>query len=105
MPVEVEISDLVRLGLVTEDEARGSLKRVGRRLEREGIVRSFRAGTGLFLLEQKANRDCIFLGDDRLCTVYERRPGVCRSFPVGIGPRPGFCPYRPRSHSGKLPAR
>lgn len=92
MPVEVKLEDLVRLGLVGEDEAQGSLKKVAKRLIREGLVVSYRAGTDLFMLTQKANRDCVFLDSEtRRCTVYERRPGVCREFPR-IGPRPGFCP-------------
>ncbi|HEX4926190.1 MAG TPA: YkgJ family cysteine cluster protein [Bdellovibrionales bacterium] len=91
MPVEVTASDLVRLGIANADETQGSLKKLAKRLEREKIVKNFRASTGLFMLEQKQNRDCIFLGEDRLCTVYERRPDVCRKFP-SIGPRPGFCP-------------
>lgn len=94
MPVEVRVEDLVRIGVVTEDEAAGSLKKVARRLVAEGLVRSFRVSTGLFLLEQKNGRDCVFLGADRRCTVYDRRPNVCRSFPLVMGPRLGFCPYK-----------
>lgn len=96
MPVEVRVEDLVRLGLLSEDEALGSLKKVARRLQAEGIVRNYRTATGLFLLEQKNGRDCVFLGADRKCTVYERRPGVCRGFPLVLGPRVGFCPYLPQ---------
>ncbi len=91
MPVEVKIADLIRLQLVSEDEAQGSLKKVAKRLIREGYVTSYRQGTDLFMLTQKANGDCLFLNENRLCTVYEKRPGVCREFPA-IGPRPGFCP-------------
>lgn len=91
MPVEVTAADLVRLGVASIDETAGSLKKLAKRLEREKIVKTFRASTGLFMLEQKQNRDCIFLGEDRRCTVYEKRPDVCRQFP-SIGPRPGFCP-------------
>lgn len=93
MPVEVKIEDIIRLGLSSDDEAQGSHKKIANRLIREGIVKSYRVGTGLFTLEKKQGRDCYFLGKDRLCTVYERRPNVCRQFP-SIGPRPGFCPQR-----------
>ncbi|MGE3262196.1 MAG: YkgJ family cysteine cluster protein [Bacteriovoracia bacterium] len=96
MPVEVRVEDLVRMGVVSEDEAQGSLKKVARRLQAEGLVKNYRTSTGLFLLEQKNGRDCVFLGADRRCTVYENRPGVCRGFPVVLGPRVGFCPYRPK---------
>ena len=84
----------MRLELITEDEAAASLKKAAKRLMKEGIVRSFLSRTGVFIMEQRAGRDCIFLGEkDRLCTVYEKRPEVCRQFPK-IGPRPGFCPER-----------
>lgn len=95
LPLEVRVFDLVRLGLASEDEA-AAPKRLSKRLIREGVVRTFRGATGLFLLEQKANGDCRFLGEDRRCTVYERRPDTCRDFPARVGPRVGFCPYRRR---------
>jgi Fe-S-cluster containining protein len=80
------------MGLISEDEAQGSLKRAARRLADEGIVVSFRARTGLFILSQRQNGDCIFLGEtDRLCTIYDKRPDTCRNFPE-VGPRPGYCP-------------
>jgi uncharacterized protein len=93
LPVEVTKSDLLRLEVVTADEVDGSLKKVARRLMSEKIVRSFRATTGLFILEHSPAGECVFLGKDRLCTVYERRPDVCRRFPE-IGPRPGYCPAK-----------
>lgn len=93
LPVEVSAVDLMRLGLVTEDEACASLKKVAKRLMKEGFVRSFQAKTQVFTLEQRGGRDCIFLDSKRMCTVYEKRPEVCRKFPK-IGPRPGFCPKK-----------
>lgn len=101
MPVEVRLEDLVRLGVASPDEASGSLKKLAKRLQREGLVVSYRAGTDLFMLSQKANRDCVFLDSDtRLCAVYERRPDVCRQFP-SIGPRPGWCPVTPKRVGGR----
>lgn len=91
LPLEASAYDLIRLGLTTEDEAAQSLKKLAKRLIKEGIVRAFQQNSGLFVIEQKYGRDCIFLGEDRLCTVYEKRPEVCRKFPK-IGPRPGHCP-------------
>jgi len=92
LPVEVSAFDLLRLKLITEDEASASLKKVARRLKSEGLVRAFNSRSGIFTLEQRAGRDCVFLHPQtRLCTVYEKRPEVCRQFPK-IGPRPGFCP-------------
>lgn len=96
LPLEVRAADLVRLGLATEDEAQAP-KRLSKRLIRERIVRTFRSATGLYLLEPQANGDCQFLGKDRLCTVYEKRPDTCRGFPHSLGPRVGFCPYTPKS--------
>lgn len=92
MPVEVHLSDLIRLGLTNEDEAKGSIKKVAKRLIKEKVILSYRSGTELFMLSAKPNGDCYFLDSkSRLCTVYEKRPDVCRKFPE-IGPRPGFCP-------------
>jgi Fe-S-cluster containining protein len=96
MPVEVRLADLVRLGVVSEDEALGSIKKLSKRLAREGITSSYRHGTELFMLSQKNGRDCYFLDSrTRLCTVYDKRPDVCRDFP-SIGPRPTFCPQTPK---------
>ena len=89
MPVEIKLSDLVRMELAMEGE---SPKEVAKRLQKQKIIKNYRAATGLFMLEQVRERDCLFLGKkDRLCTIYEKRPEVCRKFPE-IGPRPGFCP-------------
>jgi Fe-S-cluster containining protein len=93
MPVEVKSEDLVRLGLATDFELEESTKKVFKRLKKEGILASYRDGTGLFMLTQRSNGDCFFLdAKTRLCTVYEKRPGVCRDFPARVGPRPRFCP-------------
>lgn len=94
MPVEVSVNDLIRLKHLTEDEAAVNLKRAARRLKREGIIRQFRARSLIFVLEQKPDGDCIFLGADRRCQVYRLRPEICRQFPK-MSPRPGHCPYRP----------
>lgn len=92
MPVEVKLSDLIRLGVTSEDEAASSIKKLAKRLYKEGIISSYRQGTELFILTQRQGRDCLYLHPQtRLCTVYEKRPEVCRQFP-SIGPRPGYCP-------------
>ena len=92
LPLEVSAFDLIRLGVLTEDDAAASLKKAAKRLMKEGIIQSYRATTGLFIMQQRQGRDCIYLGEkDRRCTVYEKRPEVCRAFPK-IGPKPGFCP-------------
>lgn len=91
LPVEVSPADLVRMGLASPDEKQESIKRLGQRLLKEGVIQSFHARSRLFILEQKQNGDCRYLGADRRCTIYETRPDVCRQFPE-IGPRPGYCP-------------
>jgi Fe-S-cluster containining protein len=93
MPVEVKLSDLVRLGVASQDEADNSIKKLAKRLKKEGVITSYREGTEFFMLTQKANSDCFFLNSQtRLCTVYENRPDTCREFPSQIGTRVGFCP-------------
>jgi len=91
MPVEITREDLVLMGLADPDPHVESDKKVYKRLSKEGILKSYRAGSGLFMLMQKSNDDCIYLDQNRLCKIYELRPQVCRMFP-SIGPRPGFCP-------------
>jgi len=94
MPVEVKASDLIRLQAADQDEAETSLKKLAKRLSKEGIISSFRESTELFTLSSRPNGDCLFLHEKtRLCTRYEQRPDVCRKFPE-IGPRPGFCPVK-----------
>lgn len=93
MPVEVKISDLIRLGVTTQDEADNSIKKTAKRLKKEGIISSYRDGTEFFMLTQKANSDCYFLNSvTRLCSVYENRPETCRMFPSQMGTRVGYCP-------------
>ena len=97
MPVEIKSSDLVRLGLTDVDELENSIKKVAKRLKKEGVISSYREGTDLFMLTQKSNDDCYFLDSKtRLCTVYEKRPDTCRDFPTRVGPRVGSCPYNPK---------
>ncbi len=92
MPVEVKATDLIRLEVATVDEVEISKRKLSRRLMKEGIIQSYREGTDVFMLGSRPNGDCRFLHpQSRLCTVYEKRPEVCRDFPK-IGPRPGCCP-------------
>lgn len=98
MPVEVRSSDLVRLGLTTEDELNQSIKKVAKKLIRQGVLKSYREGTEFFMISQKANEDCWFLDlKTRRCTVYEKRPDTCRDFPTRVGPRVGFCPVNKKA--------
>ncbi len=93
MPVEIKASDLIRLEVATQDEVDNSLKKMAKRLKKEGIISSYREGTEFFMLTQRPNGDCYFLHPyTRLCTTYEKRPDTCRDFPAVIGTRVGFCP-------------
>ena len=93
LPVEVNAQDLIRLGLTTEEEAAFSLKDVAKKLQNKKIIQAYQPQTQIFVLAQVAGRDCIYLDTNRLCTVYDKRPEVCRKFPQ-IGPRPGFFPHK-----------
>jgi len=94
LPVEVTTADLLRLELITEDEAASQqgIRKASKRLASDGVIVSFRVKTGLFILAQRSDDRCLYLGNDGRCTVYEKRPETCRRFPVEIGPRVGFCP-------------
>lgn len=94
--VEAKVPDLVRMGLLSEDEALWSAKKIARKLESQKIIQSYRASTMKFTIAQRSNQDCIFLDEvSRLCTIYDVRPDVCRRFPE-VGPRPGWCPTEKR---------
>jgi len=94
MPLEVSVPDLIRLGLISESEAASDLLVLAKKLKKQKLIQNFHAQKMVFVLAQKKNKDCIFLNDERKCTVYSKRPQICREFPH-IGPRPGFCPYLP----------
>ncbi len=93
MPVEVKIEDLLKLGAITEDDLYITRRKLATRLKKEGLIQSYRESTQLFMLTQKPNGDCYYLDSKtRLCTTYEKRPQVCRSFPTKMGNRLGYCP-------------
>lgn len=92
MPVEVSVPDLIRMGHLTEMDAVTGLNKAAKRLIKEGIVTEFRSKSVIFVLRQRENGDCIFLDAKRRCSIYLKRPQICREFPK-IGPKPGFCPY------------
>ncbi len=93
MPVEITFADLVKLGHAQEDESHLSKQKLFKRLRKLGVLNSYRQSTELFTLARQASGACVYLDAGGKCSVYEKRPGVCRSFPA-IGPRPGFCPYK-----------
>ncbi len=96
LPVEVTVSDLVRMSLVDEFEAEGDLKAIAKRLQKARIIDNFNHKTAIFTLARMANDDCLYLDSKtRRCTIYHQRPETCRNHPQ-IGPKANHCPYRPR---------
>jgi Fe-S-cluster containining protein len=97
LPVEVRMPDLLRMGLVDEFEAGEPIKNIGKRLMKAGVVQHLNPRDGIFTLAQHSSGDCLYLErTTRRCTIYSKRPDTCRNHP-GIGPRPGFCAYQPKS--------
>ncbi len=95
MPVEVKAEDLVRLGFIYSDDLENKkISSIAKELKKQGIIKSYRDSTELFMLESRPNGDCFLLdAKTRLCTRYQDRPNTCRQFPSEIGRRPSFCPY------------
>jgi Fe-S-cluster containining protein len=97
MPVEVKISDLVRMEVIDAFEAEEPIKKLAKKLRREGVIDHFHFGTQTFTLVRFARGDCLYLDPgNRRCAIYDKRPDTCRKHPR-VGPRPGFCPYEQRS--------
>ncbi|MCO5143802.1 MAG: YkgJ family cysteine cluster protein [Oligoflexia bacterium] len=93
MPVEVTRDDLNELGLAPE-ASEYSDKKLAKILQQRKIIKNYRASTGLFLIQERSDGSCYFLVNER-CSVYEKRPQVCRKFPTEMGNRLGYCPYTP----------
>jgi Fe-S-cluster containining protein len=92
MPVEVKISDLIRLGILAEFHLEMTLKeQMKDALKHPGIQR-YTASTEKYTLTQKSDSTCFFLDNNKRCTQYAERPDTCRNHPR-VGPRPGFCAY------------
>ena len=96
MPVEVKIPDLVRMGVITEFEAKEPIKKLAKKLKKDGIIDHLYFKEQIFMLVRFANSDCLYLDlTSRKCKIYKNRPDTCRDHPR-IGPRPGFCAYEPK---------
>jgi len=92
--VEVTLNDLIQLELLTTEQSELPFRKVARLLEEQGVIEAAIENSRSFILRQTESGVCRYLGADRRCSVYEKRPEVCRGFPA-IGPRPGFCPANP----------
>jgi Fe-S-cluster containining protein len=91
MPIEVRWEDLVKLNLVAEIDLVDPLKVIVARLKKEKVITDYREKSGLFAMKQTSKGKCRYLVDNK-CSVYEKRPLVCRNFPTRAGWRHGFCP-------------
>ncbi len=99
MPLEVRLEDLVTMGLVSKEDLaeetnKKKIHRIVKHLQKEGIVKTYRSSTGLFLMNSQPNGDCQFLDGQRHCLIYSKRPQVCRQFPESMGLKLGHCPYQ-----------
>ena len=96
MPVEVKIPDLVRMGVITEFEAKEPIKKLAKKLKKDGVIEHLYFKEQIFMLVRFANNDCLYLDPtSRKCRIYKNRPDTCRDHPR-IGSRPGFCAYEPK---------
>ncbi|WP_394205732.1 YkgJ family cysteine cluster protein [Shewanella waksmanii] len=96
LPVEVTVSDLVRMELVDEFEAQENGKVIAKRLQKARIVSHYSHKSDTYTLARMSNDDCLYLDSKtRRCTIYAKRPETCRNHPK-IGPKPNYCPYKPR---------
>ena len=94
LPVEVRISDLVRMKLIHPLEADEPAKQIARRLRKAGLIEHFNFKQAIFTLARRANDDCLYLDQhNRRCTIYDNRPDTCRNHPQ-VGPRPGYCAFQ-----------
>lgn len=92
MPVEVTISDLIRLGILADFHLEMSLREQMKDALKHPAVSRYTASTEKYTLAQKPDSSCFFLDANKRCTLYDQRPDTCRNHPK-IGPRPNFCAY------------
>ncbi len=92
MPVEVMISDLIRLNILEEFHLELSLNEQIKIAQKNPGIKRYTPSTKKFTLKQKSNGSCFYISSEGLCTVYEKRPDTCRNHPK-IGPKPNYCAY------------
>lgn len=99
MPLEVTLPELVRLGWVDAFEAEHEpASRIAKRLLKDRLIDHFNHKQSLFTMARRASGDCINLdAQSRRCTVYERRPDICRLHPQTRSPKLGYCAYGVRA--------
>lgn len=90
LAIRVTVDDLVRLDLLTNEERALSHVRVLKKLPY--ALSCYRATDKTFELRKAKGGACIYLKDSR-CSVYDKRPKVCASFPIAGGVKKGYCPF------------
>jgi Fe-S-cluster containining protein len=95
MPLEVQLSDLVRLELVDPFEVENvDHKLIAKRLLKAKLIDHYNPKHNIFTMARRASGDCNFLDEKtRRCTVYDKRPETCRLHPQKKSPKPGYCAY------------
>jgi len=61
MPVEVRIADLIRMEVVDAFEINEPLKKIAKRLKKEGTIEHFNFKNEIFTLVRMSNNDCLYL--------------------------------------------
>ena len=95
MILEVSAKDLILLDMTDEWEVENCLKDLVKRLKKDKIIKRYNPKSGAFVMEQTKADECIFLDEEYQCSVYEKRPNVCRSHPERLSERVGYCPFCP----------
>ena len=98
MPLDVKMSDLVRLEWVDAFEAEHiDHKVIAKRLLKAKLIDHFNPKHGLFTLARRSSGDCTNLDvKTRRCTVYDLRPETCRLHPQKKSPLLGYCAFGAR---------
>ena len=61
MPVEVKIPDLVRMGVIKGIEADEPIKKLAKKLKKNGVIEHLYFKEQIFMLVRFANNDCLYL--------------------------------------------
>jgi len=62
LPVEVSAADLIRLELISEEEAAVSLKQVAKKLMKLKLIKPSMRNPEFLFSDQRYGEDCVFLG-------------------------------------------
>ena len=96
MPLEVQLSDLVRLGLVDPFEVdHVDHKLIAKRLLKAKLIDHYNPKHNIFTMARRASGDCNFLDAAARSTKSARKPAVCTprkaQSPAGVPMVTGVC--------------